>query len=165
MNNAYILIYEHVPYDSAEDSSSGVASQSRDACVVESTTAVPPVIEREVLNDNLVLLSACRLAERNYMHFILKLLKTMPSKDDLNRRKMRRVTPCSSRGDSTCDSSSGSVTSSEKPTDESFTSRGEHIDEMITTVKNVASVVCEYIFKVLTHPLPRRSLMQFVVQR
>lgn len=147
MNNAYILIYEHVPLTQEEASGFCIASQSKDPTPTALKTAVPAHIEREVLNDNLVLLAACRLAERNYMHFILKLLKSMPSKDVLNRRKIRRVTPCSSRGDSNCDSSPASVNSAEK-SEESCTSRGEGTDQLISTVKTVATIVCEYIFKV-----------------
>lgn len=85
INNAYILIYEHVPLTQEGGSESPVASQSKDPTPAMPRTTVPPHIENAVLNDNLVLLTACRLPERNYMYCILKRLKTMPSKDVLNR--------------------------------------------------------------------------------
>ena len=149
MNNAYILIYEHVPMTAAaENSASAVASDSKDAASMVTQPVVPAHIEREVLIDNLVLLSACRVADRHYMYFILNLLKTMPSKDEINRRKMRRVTTGNRSAESNCDSSSGSVNSSEKSPDDSCSSRGEGTDDLITTTKHVASVACEYIFRV-----------------
>lgn len=153
MNNAYILIYEHCSSNEEIESSSMIPTHSQNPiprALSVSKPLVPPQIEQEVLNDNLTLLSACRIAEKSYMNFILKLLKSIPSKDDLTRRKMRRVTPCGSRGGSNCESSPGSTTSGEKPTTEDPipNHRGERTEDSISTIKNIASVVCEYIFKV-----------------
>lgn len=146
MNNAYILIYEHVPLPQDDDPNMANTSRYEDLRPVESKTFVPHYIEREVLNDNLVLLAACRLAEKNYMHFILQLLNSLPNKDSINRRKMRRVTPESGHGESNTASSSGSV-SPEKSLDDGA-ARGENMDETAFMVKSIATIVCEYIFKV-----------------
>ena len=63
---------------------------------------------------------------------------------------VRGVTPQGRPGDSNDDRSPGSVHSGEKSSDDSCTRRGEGTDQLQTPVKSIASLVCEYIFKVRT---------------
>lgn len=107
------------------------------------------------MNDNLTLLTSCRLSDKNYMYFMLQLLKQIPRAD----RKLRRVTPSGSKTGSNSDSSvcySDSVNSNEKSSTKSVSNRREENHEIVV---HVAKLICEYIFRV-----SNRNLNFYLIQ-
>ncbi|GMH39310.1 hypothetical protein BSKO_07208 [Bryopsis sp. KO-2023] len=149
-NNAYLLIYEQIRRESEEAKADAIVGTNDDVNLLKKQ--LPLSIFEEVLIENTRLLSATRVTDRGFMHFMQKLLHTMPNVPAC--RKMRRLTPPDSKSGSGSSSGSdaggqGSEESQDRENSSEGTGRREDAETM---AQNIADLVFEYMLRIMFTP-------------